>query len=234
MDDRTCTVVEDGERCKKPLRARGYCATHWSRWKRHGDPLVAGRRGVPGNPEAEAERRRKIAETSRGRTYGPRSEETRRKISEALSGRALPRERVETARAGMLARREVTAATSRAQWERWRAERGLTAPGYSQLHKIVRQTRGPASRQSCAECGRPARHWSQVHDTDGTDPMAHYRPLCQPCHFAYDRVAERSLVTKGPAGRKAVAVKAWETKRRNLKERVNASPDPSLADGPHG
>lgn len=31
---RSCTV--DG--CDKPYRARGYCATHWSRWRRHGSP----------------------------------------------------------------------------------------------------------------------------------------------------------------------------------------------------
>lgn len=25
--------------CDRPVRARGWCASHWSRWKRHGDPL---------------------------------------------------------------------------------------------------------------------------------------------------------------------------------------------------
>ena len=27
------------EDCAKPVRARGWCATHWQRWQRHGDPL---------------------------------------------------------------------------------------------------------------------------------------------------------------------------------------------------
>lgn len=40
---RTCTI--DG--CLAPLRARGMCATHWSRWKRHGDPLIGARRFLP-------------------------------------------------------------------------------------------------------------------------------------------------------------------------------------------
>ena len=26
--------------CGKPARARGWCNTHWRRWRRHGDPTV--------------------------------------------------------------------------------------------------------------------------------------------------------------------------------------------------
>lgn len=33
--DRLCTI----EGCDRPLRARGWCITHWARWRRHGDPL---------------------------------------------------------------------------------------------------------------------------------------------------------------------------------------------------
>lgn len=29
-----CTI----EGCERQLRARGWCATHWARWRRHGDP----------------------------------------------------------------------------------------------------------------------------------------------------------------------------------------------------
>jgi len=31
--------------CPKPLRARGWCAMHWSRWRRHGDPTDESPRG---------------------------------------------------------------------------------------------------------------------------------------------------------------------------------------------
>lgn len=36
----TCSV----EGCDKPIRNRTWCSTHYSRWRRHGDPLI--RRGV--------------------------------------------------------------------------------------------------------------------------------------------------------------------------------------------
>ncbi len=36
MNDRTCSV--DG--CDRPVRSRSYCALHYSRWLKHGDPLV--------------------------------------------------------------------------------------------------------------------------------------------------------------------------------------------------
>lgn len=35
---RSCSI--DG--CEKPVLARGWCSAHWTRWKRHGDPLGGG------------------------------------------------------------------------------------------------------------------------------------------------------------------------------------------------
>lgn len=31
---RVCTITD----CDKPLKARGWCAMHWKRWSKHGDP----------------------------------------------------------------------------------------------------------------------------------------------------------------------------------------------------
>lgn len=39
MAKRICTI----EGCEKNLRARGYCAMHWRRWRIHGDPSLGGR-----------------------------------------------------------------------------------------------------------------------------------------------------------------------------------------------
>lgn len=35
MTKRTCII----DSCDKPYLARGWCSAHWTRWKRHGDPL---------------------------------------------------------------------------------------------------------------------------------------------------------------------------------------------------
>jgi hypothetical protein len=65
-------------------------------------------------------------------------------------------------------------------------------PGYQAKHERVYRMRGKAREQICVTCGQPARHWAQIHGTDGSDPMADYQPMCHRCHFAYDDVAERS------------------------------------------
>lgn len=59
-------------------------------------------------------------------------------------------------------------------------------PGYRASHKRVTKARGRASGYPCAFCGLPARHWSQVHGTDMSDPR-NFRALCVPCHTAYDK-----------------------------------------------
>jgi hypothetical protein len=49
--ERTCSIVEDGERCGKTARMRGWCSMHHQRFLRHGDPLIAGRRVITGSVE---------------------------------------------------------------------------------------------------------------------------------------------------------------------------------------
>lgn len=47
----TCSVVEDGTRCPRQARARGWCSMHWARWKKSGDPLIVHSRAWRGTPE---------------------------------------------------------------------------------------------------------------------------------------------------------------------------------------
>lgn len=108
---------------------------------------------------------------------------------------------------------------------------------YSGRHARVRKVRGSASDYPCGVCGGTARHWSQVHDTDGLDPHEHYRPMCVSCHFAYDGNQEKAAAaSKGreftpeqraqrseimrrhnasltPEQRSSNTRKAWETRR---------------------
>lgn len=41
-----CTVPG----CDLPCNARGWCSTHYHRWRRHGDPLAVFRDGIPARP----------------------------------------------------------------------------------------------------------------------------------------------------------------------------------------
>jgi hypothetical protein len=68
---KVCSV--DG--CNKKPRAKGFCANHYAKWHRYGNPLHIA------NPE---ETRKKISEANRGKK---RSQETRKKISEANRGK---------------------------------------------------------------------------------------------------------------------------------------------------
>lgn len=63
---------------------------------------------------------------------------------------------------------------------------GTVSLTYSALHQRLRKVCGPASACTCELCPKQATQWSQIHDTDGTDLHAHYRPLCRSCHARYD------------------------------------------------
>ena len=47
---KTCNI--DG--CEKPRKARGWCNTHWARWRRHGNPLQGGPIGLRASSPADA------------------------------------------------------------------------------------------------------------------------------------------------------------------------------------
>lgn len=69
-------------------------------------------------------------------------------------------------------------------------------PGYGANHKRVYRKRGRADANTCVSCDKQARDWAQLHDTDGTDPVEHYVPMCRSCHFKYDEVGEQSWLNR--------------------------------------
>jgi hypothetical protein len=67
--------------------------------------------------------------------------------------------------------------------------------GYDAVHRMLRVKRGPARDHRCCGCGLWAKQWAYDHEdpeevsrngrTYSTD-LAHYFPLCGPCHFRFD------------------------------------------------
>lgn len=70
--------------------------------------------------------------------------------------------------------------------------------GYEGIHDRVRRVCGPASARACVDCGGPAAHWSYRGGCpeEWCDPRPYcqhvecYEPRCQPCHWAYDGIAQ--------------------------------------------
>jgi hypothetical protein len=58
---------------------------------------------------------------------------------------------------------------------------------YYTKHDRCAKARGQASIHECFMiCGKMARDWAQIHETDGIDPIC-YIPLCRGCHIVYDK-----------------------------------------------
>lgn len=60
-----------------------------------------------------------------------------------------------------------------------------TSVRYDAIHKRLKTHRGQASTHQCVDCGKQARDWSHVHDTDRAD-LTNYAPRCRNCHIRYD------------------------------------------------
>lgn len=93
---------------------------------------------------------------------------------------------------------------------------------YFALHLRVHRRRGKARDQVCVTCGKAAQHWSQVHETDGTDTMNHYRPMCVSCHFAYD--GNQAKAAAASRGREVTAEQ--RAQRSEAMRRYNAALTP--------
>lgn len=59
---------------------------------------------------------------------------------------------------------------------------------YMRNHRRVYRELGKAADRVCILCGEQARHWAQIHGTDGTVPRKHYQPMCVRCHHRYDGI----------------------------------------------
>lgn len=86
---------------------------------------------------------------------------------------------------------------------------------YGGKHYRVRKVRGNAAGHVCVGCSGQAREWAQIHDTDGTDPLTHYQPMCSGCHKRYDDIAERAAAKNRGRGHSPQR-KAQQSERMKL------------------
>ena len=208
MDKRTCTI----EGCERELRARGWCSTHWLRWKKHGDPNVGARVtlsecGVDGCDRKPTRRGMCTLHYGRWKRHGDPLA-FRPDAIRGCSVEGCPREHYGRGWCVL-------------HWTRWSktgdpleklphfsplaGRTGDLNPmwagddvGYGGVHIRLRKEFGPASDYTCHHCDGPAADWAYDHgDPDErTSPDGlrysikgprHYVPLCSRCHLRFDR-----------------------------------------------
>lgn len=158
--------------CEKESRGRGLCATHWARWRKHGDPLVVKKAGVDFNVATRC----KVDgcdRTVKAQSFCQKHYDRARKHGdplhvEPITGRPLVGE----------------------------------FPTWAAIHKRLDRTRGKARAQSCVDCGGTAAEWSYDNADPGelvgkvgrfemrySLDLSHYIPRCTPCHRLFDMAA---------------------------------------------
>lgn len=189
MSDRTCSI--DG--CRRKAKTRGWCGTHYERWRRHGDTAKVFPLGPPKPDDAEAV-----------------MDDAGFDIIEPYPGSNTP----------WKARCRSCGQESTPCYQTVKRgggcihcyHRGLVAEGspfwkgdsitYAGAHDRVRAHRGRASDHRCVDCSSAAYHWSydggSAKERIGKEGKPYspdpddYSPRCVPCHSAYDNELRRS------------------------------------------
>lgn len=166
--------------CERTSAGRGWCKMHWSRWRKHGDPLFVPVSGIDWNvkatcsvPDCGRPNHAHLFCTMHLARYEKHGDPT--VVGERL-GRPL---------------------------------KG-TQPTYAAIHKRVSRAKGPAQDHSCVDCGKTATSWSYVggcrnelreivqgHELAYSQNMALYEPRCTSCHRKFDGAGDRPRNDKG-------------------------------------
>lgn len=163
MPNGTCQI--DG--CEKPRFNRGWCAGHWNRVRRKGDP---------GSPELRPKRTGCLIDGCERRHFAHGYCQTH---AYRLRENGDP-----------LVVREVPVHVG-ADHPGWRGD----DVNYNSTHARVRRTRGRAAEHDCIHCGGAADDWAYIHGSPDekveagrrfSPSVENYMPLCRTCHRAYD------------------------------------------------
>lgn len=213
-----CSVPD----CRQRVRARGWCPTHYRRWKLYGDPET---RLTTKNPSrcavpdcGSVSRRRSLCDQHYGRLlrHGDplvfRPDATRCCAVDGCErphyGKGWCRLHWERARktgdpAATLPHFSPLAGRTGQQNPAWVGDEVT----YEGLHGRLRRDLGRASERRCAHCGRQAEGWAYNHEDphERVSPLllryspagaGFYLPLCGSCHYWFDR-AEREALRLG-------------------------------------
>lgn len=203
-----CTV----EGCDRPLRARGYCATHWARWRKHGTHVLPARQQYTactvdgctrkprslGSPLCETHyyrQRRTGTVAEPKRVYGTTCVIDGCDAAATCSGKGSRGADEGYCRLHYL--------RIKRRGDPHYEHKGANVPKWTgadatnrAVHQRVRALRGSARGWCCADCSNPAFHWSYDHTdpNEKVDPekgpysvhLDHYVPRCVPCHKRFD------------------------------------------------
>ena len=199
---KTCTIPG----CDRAYRARGWCATHWARWKAHGttaDPKRLPTRTKCSVDECDRKPRSRVAEYCEMHYYRLRRNGTLKTVKHrvpeiacVVDGCKRPAERTDGLCRACLYRLQRNGTFD---YVGYRTPAHLAT--YNLVHQPIPTTYRPAAKRKCVDCGRQARQWSYNH----RDPnerwgpsdsypvpmpysvdLAHYEPRCVPCHKRMD------------------------------------------------
>ena len=208
---RTCEIVVDGVACDKPHSCRGMCASHYDKWRRHGDPHYTyvrppSKRGTCTIENCDKREHAKglcPQHYLRNRIYGDPLEPSHHKPRGTCSEDGCDDIHEAHGYCNKHYKRFlIHGDPSVVIVDTW-ANHGSDTPAYAAMHQRIKAKYGPARTHDCVGCGGQAADWSYDH-TDpeelssvqdfmgnlievhySTDPE-HYSPRCKSCHFLYD------------------------------------------------
>lgn len=195
------------EDCGKPSKARGWCWTHYGRWKVHGSTAQPVR--VPKHSPVCT-----VTDCEAKSVAGGICDMHYRRVK-AHGSTDLPERTPRPQRECSVDdcnRKHCAKGYCELHYRRWRKHGSTDVPkrktgadhdnwrggdvSYTALHSRLGRARGSASEQDCSECSGRAAEWAY----DFSDPsplyakrrglysadLSRYRPMCVPCHKAFD------------------------------------------------